>query len=59
MPKCKLCGEDEDKLYKCTKCGAQFCDWCGDTEERICIECLDAEDDDYADDDEEDEDDEE
>ena len=55
MPKCKICGEDEDKLYKCKKCGTQFCEWCGDIEEMICMDCLDAEeDDDSAEDDDDD-----
>ena len=56
MPKCKLCGEEEDKVYICKKCGAQFCEWCGDIDELKCIDCLDKEEEEgWADDDDDDE----
>ena len=54
MPKCKICGENEDKLYKCKKCGTQFCEWCGDIDEMICMDCLDKQEDkNWSDDDDE------
>ena len=46
MPKCQLCDEEEEKLYKCVKCGRMFCEWCGSTEDLICVECSDEDDDD-------------
>ena len=56
MPKCDLCGIDEDQLYKCKECGRKFCEWCGDVNEKMCIDCLDAlEDEDWDDEDDDEE----
>jgi hypothetical protein len=53
MPMCSLCGEEMDHVTKCKTCGEKFCDDCGDTDEKLCIYCLD-EDSDEDDDDSED-----
>jgi hypothetical protein len=52
MPKCECCGETEEKIYKCKRCGTRFCEYCGSPEDRLCIECLDEEeyDEDYEED---------
>lgn len=50
MPKCELCGENEEKLYRCETCGTMFCEYCGVVEDRICLNCmvdLDYEEEDY------------
>jgi len=39
MSVCAVCGE-EDTLYKCKKCGISFCDYCGESEEKLCENCL-------------------
>jgi hypothetical protein len=44
MPECECCGEIEEKIYKCKRCGAIFCEYCGSPEDRLCIGCLDEED---------------
>jgi len=43
MPECELCGETEDKVYKCKVCGTRFCEHCGSPEDKLCIDCLDEE----------------
>ena len=43
MPKCSVCGEDEDNIYTCKKCGVKFCEYCGDAEEKLCLDCLEVE----------------
>lgn len=40
MPVCDLCGESEDTLYKCKKCGVSFCEWCGSIEDGFCSDCF-------------------
>lgn len=45
MPECIVCGMESDTLYKCKVCGDRFCEECGDTEEKICLFCLDEEED--------------
>jgi hypothetical protein len=40
MPECELCGENEEKLYKCKTCGTMFCEYCGVVEDRICLNCM-------------------
>lgn len=40
MAVCAICGE-EDTLVKCKKCGKKFCEYCGDSEEKTCVDCLD------------------
>jgi len=40
VPECELCGENEEKLYKCKTCGTMFCEYCGVVEERICLNCM-------------------
>jgi len=55
MPRCDKCGEEEDQLYKCKKCEAMFCEWCGSKEDMLCIDCMeDDEDEEDWDDEEED-----
>jgi len=41
MPKCEICGEEEEHVYKCKKCGTAFCEFCGSPEDKLCIDCLD------------------
>jgi predicted ATP-dependent serine protease len=54
VPVCDICGETEDRLYKCKQCGARFCEWCGSIDDSLCSNCFDEEDDDeYEEDDEE------
>ena len=44
MPKCEICEERVDEVYTCVVCGSKFCEYCGDTDEKICIDCLEEED---------------
>jgi len=37
---CELCSEFEEKRYKCKICDTIFCEFCGDIENRFCINCL-------------------
>ena len=46
MSECEVCGEVEDTLYTCEVCSVKFCEYCGDTEEKICLDCLDEDEDD-------------
>jgi len=52
MPKCQICGEEEDKVYTCKKCGTIFCEWCGSTDDILCINCMEDDDEDLDDEDE-------
>ncbi len=45
MPECIVCGMESDTLYKCKVCGERFCEECGDMDEKICLFCLDEEED--------------
>jgi hypothetical protein len=58
MPICELCGEEEEVVTKCKSCGKLFCEYCGVDESRMCMECLDEEDDEYDEDFDDEEDDE-
>jgi hypothetical protein len=49
MPICEICGEDEELVTKCKKCGKLFCEYCGSSDDRLCNDCLDYEDDDEPD----------
>jgi len=40
LPMCELCGEYEPTIFKCKICGTLFCEYCGDAEEEVCINCL-------------------
>ena len=40
LPICELCGESEEPIYKCKRCGTSFCECCGDVQEEICVNCL-------------------
>ncbi|MFB0558556.1 MAG: hypothetical protein ACETVY_05525 [Candidatus Bathyarchaeia archaeon] len=51
MPECVVCGMESDKLYKCKRCGERFCEECGDIEEKLCLFCLDEEEEDWEDED--------
>jgi predicted nucleic acid binding AN1-type Zn finger protein len=42
-PECIVCGTESNRLYKCKICGEHFCEECGDKEERICLFCMDSE----------------
>lgn len=54
MPTCEVCGEVEDSVTKCKTCGTKFCEYCGYVDDKLCIECMDSDDED--DDDEKDDD---
>jgi hypothetical protein len=45
MPICEICGEEEKTVTKCKICDARFCEYCGSTEDKKCIECLELRDD--------------
>ncbi|MCW4012190.1 MAG: hypothetical protein NWF07_04265 [Candidatus Bathyarchaeota archaeon] len=57
MPICAICGEEVEVVTKCKMCGEKFCSDCGEPDEKLCIYCLDDEDDADWDDDDWDEDD--
>jgi hypothetical protein len=48
MPLCSICGDDADKVVKCSTCGERFCVECGEHEKKLCYYC--DEEDDYTDD---------
>ena len=58
MPICAICGEEAEHVTKCKMCGEKFCADCGEPDEKLCIYCLDDEDDEFDDDDDWDDDDE-
>jgi len=39
MPICGVCGEDEERVYRCGECGRLFCSECGSMEVGLCIIC--------------------
>lgn len=41
MPICAICGEETDIVTKCKQCGEKFCADCGSPEDKLCIYCLD------------------
>ena len=43
MPICAICGEEADNVTKCKMCGEKFCVDCGEPDEKLCIYCLDNE----------------
>ena len=51
MPTCELCGEVEDSVTKCKTCGKNFCEYCGHVDDKLCIECMDSDDEDAPEDD--------
>jgi hypothetical protein len=34
---------ESNVLYKCKMCGDRFCEECGDTDQKLCLFCLDNE----------------
>jgi hypothetical protein len=54
MPFCAMCGEEVEHITRCKTCRDTFCSDCGAPEEKLCIYCLEADEDDDGDDDEED-----
>ena len=46
MPECGICEEEAEKLYKCTECGTDFCQYCGSVSKLLCDYCLEEERDD-------------
>ncbi|MBD3172581.1 hypothetical protein GF326_08920 [Candidatus Bathyarchaeota archaeon] len=52
MPICAICGVESDQITKCKMCGEKFCPDCGEPDQKLCIYCLDDEDDDWDDEDE-------
>lgn len=48
MPLCSICGDDADKVVKCSMCGEKFCAECGNQEKKLCYYC-DEEDDESED----------
>lgn len=55
MPECVVCGMESDKLYKCKRCGERFCEECGDVDEKLCLFCLDEEEEDWEEEEKEEE----
>jgi len=45
MPECEVCGEQVDKVYKCKNCGTRFCEDDGSVSEKLCIYCMEEEED--------------
>jgi hypothetical protein len=45
MPICAICGEEVELVTKCKMCGEKFCSDCGDPDEKLCIYCMDDDDD--------------
>jgi len=45
MPICANCGEQVEVVTKCKMCGEKFCSDCGEPDEKLCIYCLDEDDD--------------
>ena len=50
MSECELCGVIEDNVFKCKRCGTRFCEECGSPTGKLCIECIEAENEDYQED---------
>ena len=46
--KCTICGEEVDKVIKCSECGERYCEDCGEHERKLCYYC--EEEDDYSED---------
>ncbi|MGD2200562.1 MAG: hypothetical protein PVJ38_02880 [Candidatus Bathyarchaeota archaeon] len=55
MSECEICGEESEKVYRCKSCDVVFCEYCGSDEDKLCLDCLE-DDDDWEDNEEEDED---
>ena len=36
---CEICGLEATKIFICTKCGAKFCEECGDLKKKLCYDC--------------------
>jgi hypothetical protein len=45
MPICAICGEDSDYVTKCKTCGDNFCTDCGDENQKLCVFCIEADED--------------
>ena len=52
MPICAICGEEEEQITKCGRCGEKYCAECGDSKTRLCYYC--GEDDEDVDDEDDD-----
>jgi hypothetical protein len=47
MSKCDVCGEDFGNVITCKTCGDKFCAAdCGDANKKLCIFCIDIDDED-------------
>jgi len=46
MPECFICGMETEPIYKCKICGERFCDDCGSPSEKLCLYCLEEEEED-------------
>jgi len=40
MTRCEFCYVEEERIYKCKKCGTRFCMYCGSPEDKLCLRCL-------------------
>lgn len=40
MPVCAICEKVVDKVYRCAKCGINFCKDCGDPRNSLCAICM-------------------
>lgn len=43
MPECEVCFEEVGRVYTCKNCETVFCDECGDPKRKLCIFCLEEE----------------
>jgi len=37
LEKCEICGEADDELIECRKCGCLFCIYCGNPATELCF----------------------
>jgi len=44
MPECEVCKNTVDMISTCRGCDILFCDNCGSVRERLCIDCLEYDD---------------
>ena len=48
MPTCAICGEQAEHTTKCKMCGEKFCADCGNPDEKLCLYCLDEDDENWG-----------
>jgi len=43
MPECEICLKKVRRVYECEICGSLFCKDCGSPSYKLCIDCLEVE----------------